>query len=154
MTTITGTAESVPGNRRHQPRRPESLGHQSCVELLGRGRLGRVIYTSGAMPAAQPVTYRMDRDEIVFYADRDSVLDLAVAHAVVAFEVDDIDLHDQHGWSVLAVGQAYRVTDIQRLADLDGKIPHSIWNGPVTTILAIPVGQLTGRRVRMTAADN
>jgi nitroimidazol reductase NimA-like FMN-containing flavoprotein (pyridoxamine 5'-phosphate oxidase superfamily) len=132
------------------PRRLEPVGYRSCVRLLAGRHLGRVIYTSGAMPAAQPVAYGIDADEVVFSTDRGSVLDLAVTGAVVAFEVDDIDLDAQDGWSVLAVGQAYRVTDPGRLAALDRRLPRSVWNGPLTTTIAIPLTQLTGRRLRLT----
>ena len=99
------------------------------------------------MPAAQPVRYGMDGDDIIFSTDRGSVLDLAVSGAVVAFEVDDIDFATQDGWSVLAVGQAYRVTEMSRLADLDARIPQSPWNGPLTATIAIPIMQVTGRRL-------
>ncbi|MGS0688059.1 pyridoxamine 5'-phosphate oxidase family protein [Nakamurella sp. GG22] len=135
-------------------RRLEPLGYRSCVQLLTRGRLGRVIYTSGAMPAAQPVTYGVDGDEVIFHTDRGSALDHAVTGAVVAFEADDIDLNTQDGWSVLAVGQAYSVTDVQRLTALLQTIPRSVWNGPLTTTIAIPITQVTGRRLANTAPES
>ena len=151
MTPTTGSASpslvDLPGDRQ----RLEPLGYRTCVELLTRSRLGRVIYTSGAMPAAQPVSYGMDGDDIIFSTDRGSALDLAVSGAVVAYEVDDIDFDTRDGWSVLAVGQAYRVTEMSRLADLDARIPQSPWNGPLTTTIAIPIMQVTGRRLPNTA---
>ena len=152
MTPVTtGAAQPEPGHRPDQ-RRLDPLGYRSCVELLTRARIGRVIYTSGAMPAAQPVTYGIDGDDIIFCTDRGSALDLAVSGAVVAFEADDIDLDTQDGWSVLAVGQAHRVTDPQRLAQLKEQIPRSIWTGPLTTTIAIPITQVTGRRLPTPAA--
>ncbi|MGS0684454.1 pyridoxamine 5'-phosphate oxidase family protein [Nakamurella sp. GG22] len=123
------------------------MGYRSCVDLLTGADLGRVIYTSGAMPAAQPVNFGIDHDEIVFSTDQGSALDGAVTGAVVAFEVDDINSDAGDGWSVLAIGQAYPITDIDRLADLDQRIPRSVWTGPRTTTIAIPITQVTGRRL-------
>ena len=142
-----GAARTASDDRPVQRRRLEPLGYRSCVDLLTGARIGRVIYTSGAMPAAQPVTYGIDEDDIIFCTDRGSALDVAVSGAVVAFEADDIDLDTQQGWSVLAVGHAHRVTDQQRLADLHVRFPRSIWTGPLTSTIAIPITQVTGRRL-------
>ena len=151
MTPVTtGPVRPAPASRAVQHRRLEPLGYRSCIELLTGRRIGRVVYTSAAMPAAQPVTYGIDNDDIIFCTDRGSVLDLAVSGAVVAFEADDIDDDTQDGWSVLAIGQAYRVTDPKRLADLGHRIPQSTWTGPLTTTIAIPITQVTGRRLPTT----
>ena len=153
MTPVTTDAAGPDApHRPGQRRRLEPLGYRSCVELLTGARIGRVIYTSAAMPAAQPVTYGIDGDDIIFSTDRGSALDLAVSDAVVAFEADNIDLDTQDGWSVLAVGHAHPVTDPRRLADLGRRIPASIWTGPLTTTIAIPITQVTGRRLANTAA--
>lgn len=48
---------------------------------------------------------------------------------------------------MLAVGHAYPVTDTLRLTDLNKRIPRSSWNGPLTTTIAIPITQITGRRL-------
>lgn len=148
MTPDTTTpARLAPDNRPVQRHRLEPLGYRSCLALLAGARIGRVIYTSAAMPAAQPVTFHIDGDDIIFCTDRGSALDLAVGGAVVAFEADDIDVDTQDGWSVLAVGHAQRVTDPQRLAHLNRRIPRSVWTGPLTTTIAIPITQVTGRRL-------
>ena len=136
-----------PNNRPVHRRGLEPLEYRSCLELLTGARIGRVIYTSAAMPAAQPVRYGIDGDDIIFDTDRGSALDRAVSDAVVAFEADSIDVDTEDGWSVLAVGHAHRVTDPQRLADLNQRFPRSVWTGPLTSTIAIPITQVTGRRL-------
>ena len=151
MRSVTTTAvRPEPDSRPVHRRGPEPLAYRSCVELLTGALIGRVIYTSGAMPDAQPVTYRIDGDDIIFCTERGSALDLAVSGAVVAFEADSIDLDTLAGWSVLAVGHAHRVTDPQRLADLNKRFPRSSSTGPLTTTIAIPITQVAGRRMPTT----
>jgi nitroimidazol reductase NimA-like FMN-containing flavoprotein (pyridoxamine 5'-phosphate oxidase superfamily) len=153
MTPVTtGPARPAPTHGAVHHRRLQPLGYRSCVELLTGRRIGRVIYTDAAMPAAQPVTYGIDNDDIIFITDQGSVLDRAVSGAVVAFEADDIDDDTQTGWSVLAIGQAYRVTDPERVTDLDRRIPRSTWTGTLTTTIAIPITQITGRRLPTTTS--
>ena len=108
MRSMTTTAvRPEPDSRPVHRRGLEPLTYRSCLELLTGARIGRVVYTSAAMPAAQPVTYRIDGDDIIFRTDRGSALDLAAGDAVVAFEADNIDVDTQDGWSVLAVGHAH-----------------------------------------------
>ncbi len=42
------------------------LGRDECLRLLAGGVVGRVVFTEAALPAAHPVTYLLDGDEIVF----------------------------------------------------------------------------------------
>ena len=92
-----------------------TLDRGECLRLLEQGVIGRVVYTAGAMPAAQPVNYAMDGDEIIFRTEGGTKMELAVTNAVVAFEIDEIDVATRSGWSVLAVGEAYHVSNPDRL---------------------------------------
>ncbi|MDQ2706976.1 MAG: pyridoxamine 5'-phosphate oxidase family protein [Actinomycetota bacterium] len=125
-----------------------SIGRGECLRLLHLGSLGRVVFTEAAMPAAQPITYVLDREEIVFRADAGSPLGIATRHAVVAFQADDVDVRTRTGWSILGIGETYEVTDLDRRAALGGArlIP---WppTEPLLTI-AIRLPRLTGRRLR------
>ena len=67
--------------------------------------------TIGALPAIFPVNYRVVDGAIVYWTSPGSKMSAAVAGAVVAFEVDDYQLADRTGWSVLAVGRADVVAD-------------------------------------------
>jgi uncharacterized protein len=89
----------------------ELLSEEQCRELLGGGEVGRVGITVGALPAIFPVNYRVIDEAIVFWTAPGSKMSAASAGAVVAFEVDDYQLADRSGWSVLVVGQAEVVAD-------------------------------------------
>ena len=121
------------------------LGREECLRLLGGTVVGRVVFTEGALPAAHPVAYLLDGEEAVFCTADGGKLAAATLNHVVAFEVDEIDVANRTGWSVLGVGAAYEVTDPPRLADLAARMPApwtSIGNGHT---VAIPLQRLTGR---------
>ena len=61
---------------------------EECLALLAEGVVGRMVYTEGAMPAAHPVTYCLDGDEVVFRTGDGSKLAAAARHHVVGFEID------------------------------------------------------------------
>ena len=94
------------------------LSRQECLALLTAVPVGRVIFTDRAMPAAQPVNYLLDGEEIIFRTANGSKLAAAVRHAVVGFQVDEIDTRSRTGWSVLGVGEASEVVHPDRLAEL------------------------------------
>lgn len=124
------------------------LDRAECLRLLQQGVIGRVVYTAGAMPAAQPVNYAMDGDEIIFRTEGGTKMELAVTNAVVAFEIDEIDVATRSGWSVLAVGEAYQVSNPERLSSLQASIPPPWAAGRSVYTIAIPTTQLTGRRLQ------
>lgn len=106
-----------------------------------------MVFTDAALPAAQPVNYRLDDGEILFRTGTGSKLAAATRHAVVAFEVDEIDVDTRTGWSVLGVGEAYEVLDPTRLADLAERMPPPWAPGRTAHTIAIPLRRLTGRRL-------
>ena len=121
------------------------LGREECLRLLAGAIVGRVVFTEDALPAAHPVTYLLDDDEIVFCTAGGGKLAAATLHRIVAFQVDEIDSTGRTGWSVLGIGEAYEVTDPRRLADLaDRRLePWAASQGGHT--VAIPLQRLTGR---------
>jgi nitroimidazol reductase NimA-like FMN-containing flavoprotein (pyridoxamine 5'-phosphate oxidase superfamily) len=121
------------------------LTRGECLDLLATGSIGRVIVTEGALPAAHPVTYLLDGEEIVFRTGSASKLAAATRHQVVGFQVDHVDPRTHTGWSVLGVGQADEIVDPTRLSDLADRLPtHWAPDGAVD-ILTIPLQRLTGR---------
>ena len=88
----------------------EVLSEEQCLDLLARRQVGRVGVTVGAIPAIFPVHYAMLGRSVVFRSDRGTKLGAALEHAVVAFEVDDVDESGSGGWSVLVVGVARELT--------------------------------------------
>lgn len=123
------------------------LDRAECLALLARGLIGRVVFTDRAMPTVQPVNYLLDREEIVFRTRNGSKLAAASRNAVVAFEVDDIDLETRTGWSVVGVGAAYEVSDPGRLAGLARVQPDPWAPGRDAHTVAIPLELLEGRRI-------
>jgi nitroimidazol reductase NimA-like FMN-containing flavoprotein (pyridoxamine 5'-phosphate oxidase superfamily) len=123
------------------------LDEAECLRLLAGHEIGRVVFTEAALPAAQPVTYLLDEEEIVFRTGGGSRLAAATRNAVVAFQVDRIDPDTRTGWTVLGVGQAYEVVVPERLADLAERIPAPWAPHRTTHTIAIPLQRLSGRRL-------
>jgi nitroimidazol reductase NimA-like FMN-containing flavoprotein (pyridoxamine 5'-phosphate oxidase superfamily) len=123
------------------------LDEAECLRLLAGHEIGRVVFTDAALPAAQPVTYLLDEEEIVFRTGGGSKLAAATRNAVVAFQVDRIDPDTRTGWTVLGVGQAYEVVVPERLADLAERIPTPWAPHRTAHTIAIPLQRLSGRRL-------
>ena len=128
------------------------LDQAECLRLLTRSMIGRVVFTDSALPAAQPVTYLLDEEEVVFRTGGGSKLAAATRNAVVAFQVDEIDPSTRTGWTVLGVGEAYEVIVPERLADLAGRMPTPWAPDRTAHTIAIPLQRLTGRRLVAPAA--
>lgn len=123
------------------------LPRADCLRLLAAGVVGRVVFNDMAVPAAHPVVYLLDGEEIVFRTWGGGKLIAATVHQVVAFQVDEIDRQARTGWSVLGVGQAYEVTDRRRLSGLATRMPSPWLPDRDRHVIAIPLQRLTGRRL-------
>jgi nitroimidazol reductase NimA-like FMN-containing flavoprotein (pyridoxamine 5'-phosphate oxidase superfamily) len=123
------------------------LDRVECLRLLGTALIGRVVFTQAALPAAQPVNYLLDGEEILFRTANGSKLAAASRHHVVGFEVDEIDLASRIGWSVFGVGEAYEVVVPARLAELADRMPDPWAPAHEAHTICIPLQQLTGRRI-------
>ncbi|MHA6794282.1 pyridoxamine 5'-phosphate oxidase family protein [Pseudonocardia bannensis] len=123
------------------------LDRGTCLRLLAHGVVGRVVFTDAALPAAQPVNYVLDGEEILFRTAGGTKLAAVARRAVVAFQADAIDPGAHIGWSVLGIGEAYEVTDTDRLADLAARLPAPWAPGRTAHTIAIPLSKLTGRRL-------
>jgi len=104
----------------------EALGEAECFELLGRQKIGRVAVTIGAIPVVLPVNYLFADGAIHFRTGEGAKLTAASQHAVVAFEVDEIDPLYHAGWSVLAVGVARVLEESVDLA-WASRLPLRAW---------------------------
>jgi nitroimidazol reductase NimA-like FMN-containing flavoprotein (pyridoxamine 5'-phosphate oxidase superfamily) len=123
------------------------LDREECLHLLAGKTFGRIGVTFGALPLVLPVNYRLVDDEIVFRTGTGTKLDAATCNTIVAFEVDDIDPLTHTGWSVVATGEARKITDPVELARLaEACIPH--WaHADVDGTVAVSTTMLSGRRV-------
>ena len=125
----------------------ELLTEDQCRQLLSGGEVGRVGITVGALPAIFPVNYVVVDGAIVFRTAPGTKMSAAMEGTVVAFEVDDYQLTDRSGWSVLAVGWAQVVDEpdpgfTSGLARLEPFV-----DGTRTAIVRIEPLFLSGRRL-------
>lgn len=125
----------------------ELLPEDEARALLASAEVGRVGVTIGALPAIFPVNFRVIDDAIVFRTSPGSKLSAALEGAVVAFEADHYATEDRTGWSVLAVGRAEVVHDL----DVTGKVLAAqlepFADGRRKFIVRIEPTFLSGRRI-------
>ncbi|GAA1325683.1 pyridoxamine 5'-phosphate oxidase family protein [Pseudonocardia xinjiangensis] len=122
------------------------LDRTECLRLLATGVIGRIVFTEAAMPAAHPVNYLLDGEEVLFRT-ADGRTFAATHRTVVGFQADDLDPVTHTGWSVLGVGHAYEVVDPERLDALDATMAESWAGGRAGHVVAVPLQHLTGRRL-------
>lgn len=122
------------------------LDDAECRALLRGGRIGRIAFTRNALPAVQPVSYRVHDGEVVIPAYLTSPFVPRAWGAVVAFEVDSHDALTRAGWAVTVVGPSRSVHSPAEVAALD-TLP---WPLPMATCgrcyVAVRIGLLSGWR--------
>lgn len=128
------------------------LDEAECLTLLGHAVIGRVAVSIGAVPAVFPVNYAMHEGQIVFRTGTGTKLDAATRNAVIAFEVDQVDVTYHEGWSVLAVGMADELRDLRRLEQVR-QLPLASWApGRRDHVVCLQPEFLSGRRIVHDAA--
>ncbi len=125
----------------------ELLTEAEAVQLLALGEVGRVGITMGALPAIFPVNYRLIDGSIMFRTAPGSKMAAAAAGAVVAFEVDDYQLADRSGWSVLAVGPAQLVDEAEATRLVLAERLEPFADGQRTAVVRIDPVFVSGRRI-------
>ena len=123
------------------------LSRDECLMLMASVPVGRIIYTRRALPAVELVNFALDEGDIVIRTDGSGKLAAATRGAVVAFEADQVDLADQSGWSVTAIGPSREVTDPGELARLR-TLGLRLWApGERDHFICISPVMLNGRRL-------
>lgn len=128
------------------------LGREECLALLRDARTGRVAVSVGALPAVFPVNYSVLGDDVVFRTGTGSKLRSAVAKAIVAFEVDEIDREHHAGWSVLVTGSAAELSDPREIAAADGVGLRTWLPKEPTRWVRVRTQVISGRRLEPQAA--
>jgi hypothetical protein len=126
----------------------EILGQDQCLDLLRTVRVGRLVFTEQALPAVQPVNFRVWQGDIVIRVASGAKLAAAVGNLVVAFETDELDPDLHTGWSVTVVGHAQRITDVGDLVELSGLFLQPGDDGRRDYFVRIRTEKVTGRRLR------
>ena len=61
----------------------EVLGRDDCLRLLALATLGRIGFTSGALPTVLPVSFHLDGERILVRTGRGSKLDAALQNVLL-----------------------------------------------------------------------
>jgi nitroimidazol reductase NimA-like FMN-containing flavoprotein (pyridoxamine 5'-phosphate oxidase superfamily) len=132
--------------------RLEPLGRSECLELLTQVSVGRIGLSVAALPVILPVHFALDEEAILFRAFPGTKLAVAVAAAVVAFEVDSFASDGSTGWSVLAVGKAEEIIDPSELHRANSmKIGPRMVGDRSDHFVRIETSLLSGRRSLLVA---
>ncbi|MFR0354132.1 pyridoxamine 5'-phosphate oxidase family protein [Streptomyces sediminimaris] len=88
------------------------LSREESLALLAGVPMGRVGFTSQALPVIRPVNHLVDGDTIVIRTHTGSAL---MHHTsldeVMVYEADHLDPLTQTGWSVMVTGRARLITE-------------------------------------------
>lgn len=123
------------------------LDRAECIELLAGPPVGRLVFTHRALPDVLPVNYLLDGDHLLIRLNSGSVAATATRDAVVAFEVDEIDIPARAGWSVTVVGRAHEITEATELRRAQS-LQLTPWVADVRDhFVSIAVEKVTGRRL-------
>ena len=131
----------------------EILDRKRSLELLQTVQVGRLVFTEHALPAVQPVNFRLWRDDVVIRVAGGWKLAAAARNVVVAFEADELDPELRAGWSVTVVGHAQLITDVDDLVQVSGVFLQPWVDGRRDYFVRIGTEKVTGRRL-LTALDD
>jgi nitroimidazol reductase NimA-like FMN-containing flavoprotein (pyridoxamine 5'-phosphate oxidase superfamily) len=123
------------------------LDREQCLGLLETVRVGRLVFTEDAMPAVQPVNFRIHRGDVVIRVAGGAKLEAATGNTVVAFEADELDPDLRAGWSVTVVGHANLITDVPDLVELSGTFLQPWVDGRRDHFIRINTEKVTGRQL-------
>ena len=118
------------------------LGQEECWRLLASTEIGRLAWVSSGAPVVVPVNFRVSDGQVVVMISPYSLQAREIEDAQVAFEVDQVQVDDHVGWSVLVQGRA--VFDYGPRA---GAAPEPWPDGQRPLRVLITPTSLTGRRV-------
>ncbi|MBP2450695.1 pyridoxamine 5'-phosphate oxidase family protein [Mycolicibacterium lutetiense] len=124
------------------------LTRRQCLDLLEGVRVGRLVFTEDALPAVQPVNFRVWHDDVVIRVAGGPKLVAATDHQVVAFEADELDADLRTGWSVTIVGHAEHITDVDEQVQVAGTFVQPWAEGRRDHFVRIRSEKVTGRQLR------
>ncbi|RMI38807.1 helix-turn-helix domain-containing protein [Streptomyces triticirhizae] len=139
------------------------LDEGTCWELLAEHSVGRVALAGDGGPSIVPVNYALDDRApdgraLVYRTAPDAAPARAVEADELAFEVDHLDEAQRVGWSVLLVGPARPVTDLDEIRSLTERLTgpegepdaSEPWAGGERDLwVRLTPHRVTGRRVTL-----
>lgn len=126
----------------------ELLSEDQCRRYLGAATLGRLGFTRDALPAIQPVSFRLAGREVVIPVRADSALLRGTRGTIVVVEADEYDEYDRTGWSVSVVGPARLVRDPAEVAACEALRWPPTTGGPDRRYLTVRTALVQGWRTR------
>ena len=124
------------------------LDPAECWRLLRGAPLGRVGLTTPMGPRIIPVNHRVHDEDILFRTAPASLLGTYAADSELAFEVDHVDEPARQGWSVVALGKARLVEDMDEVTEIWLRGDPQPWaDGSRNVYLRLGVREISGRRV-------
>jgi len=133
-----------------EARRLEKVSPRESMRLLGTVSLGRVAFTTRALPAIRPVNHLVDGDYIIIRTDAEAAITTSLrsesGSVVVAYQADMIDYAEHLGWSVTVVGLAQQVVDPDDAATYRRALRPWV-EGEKDQVIAIHAELITGFRL-------
>jgi nitroimidazol reductase NimA-like FMN-containing flavoprotein (pyridoxamine 5'-phosphate oxidase superfamily) len=123
------------------------MDRAECLRLLRAATVGRIAFIERGLPAIQPVNFTVDGNNVIIRTSGGGKLAAAVTGAMVAFEIDEVDPATRSGWSVVVLGHASLVRDIDELVALAGPDSHPWVPGRSDHVIRIKSERITGRRI-------
>ena len=126
----------------------EILRRDECLRLLAGETVGRLGVIVGGRPVVLPVNYALHGTSIVFRTGEGSKLEGSLGQPVT-FEVDEFDVAEHSGWSVVVDGVAEEIsTSEDWFAESAREMAAPTWlPGDAAHYIRIRPGVITGRRV-------
>ncbi len=125
----------------------ELIPPAECWKLLSGTPVGRVGVLVDSAPEIYPVNFVVDEETIVFRTDPGNKLRELERSPSICFEVDELDLADRTGWSVLVKGRAEELADAEGLRRAAG-LPLHFWAlGEKAHWIRIRPVEVSGRRI-------
>ena len=125
------------------------LDRDECLALLATVGVGRLVYTSQAMPAVQPVRFVVREGAVLCRVPARGTVFAGVFDSVVAFSADSFGAGLSGGWFVTVVGRAAYVRDSPADSSPSWWVPT-----PNARAIRIPVESISGRRIPVPAANH
>jgi len=123
------------------------LSGQECTTRLGGSVIGRIAVCTPDGPVVIPVNYVMDGESVIVRTAPYGLL-AGYAWGLASFEIDAFDDTSRRGWSVLVMGQATPVEDVDEVMSLQLTDKLVAWApGSRNMFIRITPRSVTGREV-------
>ena len=123
------------------------LSRSECLDLLRDAVFGRVGVSVDALPAIFPVFLTVIDDVVVFRTAPGTKLAAAGGGAIVAVEVDAVDVITGVGWSVLVRGVARELDAGPRLEAARVRLGTTWLDGAREHLVEVSTDLVTGRHL-------